>query len=530
MSTFTPYRIKLASSGSTAQLRGVAGTQTDSIALDGSYIAGLQMHEFEVVVSGNYTLWEDPNGGVAYVRDADWSTTDGKFVAGVDIQDINQRLHGLRYGAQFNTLQEAVDDVAADGKVEASPGTVEIDVEVDIPEKVMLGGAGAGSVVKAVTGTTDTISVLSFEDAATLTGADIKNITLDGNNSVTTGNQEHKHLLNFNRYNKTTGYDLIAAKLRLKNSGGDGVYYRNVERGVFADSLIDVAYQRIGADLCGRNGVAIVDGRTLVIHGNIFRNAGNAGIDLEPALYGSENVKRVVISNCILEDCLYGIAVVSGIAGLGGITEVVISNCVIKVGDKSAGGFNSFTHGIIMESVQRVAINNVAIIGQDTLANTGNGITLYDCEDISMNNVIIHGCSRGIDCVPDYDANHRIKIIGGSVSGCYYDGIKIVGTAIDPSIGVDVQGVNAFNNSIGVPNTYYGIRTDYSNKVRISGCSTFDNQGSPTQRGGIYVDNADTVNVVDNMSYDNVTTQIRLISANITDLVYGHNNGTITWS
>jgi len=87
-----PTKVRIASSGSgyTAQLRGVAGTNTAGIVLQGTYQSGWDMHVFDVLVSGPYELWFDPNGGSTYSKDSVWSGSTGKLVFGQDMIDSLQ--------------------------------------------------------------------------------------------------------------------------------------------------------------------------------------------------------------------------------------------------------------------------------------------------------------------------------------------------------------------------------------------------------------------------------------------------------
>lgn len=81
-----PVKIPL-ESGASAQLRGISGTATEDIVLNGTYNEGWQCHIFQVLISGPYELWIDPLGGTDYVKDSAWSGATGKFVPGQDLID-----------------------------------------------------------------------------------------------------------------------------------------------------------------------------------------------------------------------------------------------------------------------------------------------------------------------------------------------------------------------------------------------------------------------------------------------------------
>ena len=83
----TSYRIRMASSSYTAQLRGVTGTRTAGEVLQGTYITSYRMHEFQVTKSGPYKLYYDPAGGSSYIQDATFDgagVSDGKIILGED--------------------------------------------------------------------------------------------------------------------------------------------------------------------------------------------------------------------------------------------------------------------------------------------------------------------------------------------------------------------------------------------------------------------------------------------------------------
>jgi hypothetical protein len=75
-----PYRIRMASSTYTAQLRGVTGTRTAGLIVAGTYSSTFKAHEFDLTVDGHYDLWFDAAGGSNYVKDAAWSGANGKYV------------------------------------------------------------------------------------------------------------------------------------------------------------------------------------------------------------------------------------------------------------------------------------------------------------------------------------------------------------------------------------------------------------------------------------------------------------------
>ena len=128
----TPWREKMKSSLSTAQLRGIAMTPTAGITVQGSYVAGLMMHQFSVAISGMYTLWEDILGGSNYSRRTDWSGTAGKFVQGGDTQF---GIYGGRNRKFYSSLLDAIYSggvVPSTGTVYGQPSTIDAIADTEI--------------------------------------------------------------------------------------------------------------------------------------------------------------------------------------------------------------------------------------------------------------------------------------------------------------------------------------------------------------------------------------------------------------
>lgn len=76
-----PYRIRMAASTYTAQLKGVSGTRTTGLTIQGTYSSTFKAHEFTITIAGYYDLWYDAAGGSNYAKDAAWSGANGKFVS-----------------------------------------------------------------------------------------------------------------------------------------------------------------------------------------------------------------------------------------------------------------------------------------------------------------------------------------------------------------------------------------------------------------------------------------------------------------
>ena len=106
--TQTVYRIRMRGSSYSAQLRGVAGSPTAGITINGTYSSRYLSHEFLVTVTGDYKLYYDPIGGSSYVYDSYWD--DGQNGKTIYADDLVTHMHGHGSGSN-NTIASA--DIAS---------------------------------------------------------------------------------------------------------------------------------------------------------------------------------------------------------------------------------------------------------------------------------------------------------------------------------------------------------------------------------------------------------------------------------
>jgi len=430
----------------------------------------------------------------------------------------------------LTTLQLANADLPLEGgKLFLPPGTETITAANDggtpISNKSHVEGSGYNSLIISATGKTRGLMIAD----ADAEGISFEKFRIDGNNDGQATNAEHYANIDLSYLGGNTRASSFcrAAHLWSVNPGGDGIHLRNNWYTDIHGVYIDVNWQEIGANLRGRNGISHLYGDTLVISNAIIRRAGNAGIDLEPAITASY-VKKVVISNCVILDSLYGIALVGLSLTTGKVEDICINNCIIKVGDKSATGFNTGTAGIIIANVQNVSINNCRIIGQDTLVNSGVGINITNSKNITINNCTVKGCEVGINIDYNGGTSEYIQISGGEYASNYQQGIKIMNASGTPGNYFSIMGVAVFNNGQG--GAYSGIQLNYADYCSLSNNLCYDNQGSPTQVFGMAINNSDQVNLVGNIANGNLTGAYQVYLANCANFEYGHNQGMIVFS
>ncbi|KKN78268.1 hypothetical protein LCGC14_0351270 [marine sediment metagenome] len=394
------------------------------------------------------------------------------------------------------------------------------DTPADIPSDMAFSGVGAITEISS-----DNDKRIFQQKASTSPDrVSFQNMAFDGNSTEASGAiVQHAHAIDMYQSGQTSTNNIIGPNIWIKDVGGDGVYLRESDKNIVHALNIDVNNQAIGANLRGRNGIAVTDGDSLIIANCYIRRAGNAGIDLEPN--ATEDISRVVISNCVIEDSLYGIAIPGGAGASPPISYVSISNCVIKVGDKSATGFNTTTIGIIIQAAETVCMSNIWVVGQSDQTKSGTGIFIDNADRVYLNNVNVTRCDRGLQIFSDNGTNDYISIIGGEFSENQKHGLSLNGSSGNHIGNLIVKGVQIFNNDNG-DTGFDGIRVDYCDNLIVDGCLAFDDQGSQTQDRGITVQNSGNVVISNNICYGNTVSQIQLNSNTTNE--YGHNIGAIS--
>ena len=158
--TQTVYRIRLRSSSYSAQLRGITGTPTVGISINGSYSSRYLSHEFLVSVTGNYELYVDPLGGSSYSEDTYWD--DGQDGKTIYADDLVEHVHG--HGSGVNG-KIASPDLVVTGVSSGTYQYATVTVGTDGRLSYAASGIGTGSEYDTVA---VTINASSFD--STITG------------------------------------------------------------------------------------------------------------------------------------------------------------------------------------------------------------------------------------------------------------------------------------------------------------------------------------------------------------------------
>lgn len=494
-------RIRMASANSTAQLRGVAGEPTEGLTVNGSHNTSLDMHEFEVSISGNYTLYEDVDGGSTYVRRTDWSETTGKYVRGSDLEEDAREIHGVKYRNGYSSLlsqfKDGGDDFVA-GEFHGKNGFVD---EIDIQHPGL--GFPDADYIKIQSGSTIRLPQ-GYKIDRTKTGGlaygssvfGIRNVTdvvidggeIDGNASNNGYYTEHDHGIEINDSER-----IVIKNMYIHNNSGDCVRIYNskyvfFENCVFVNPIVNESAPLIGCNCVGVVGTR--DGSVQHIHfTNCHFYGGNpSSIDLEPddgaTMYdivisnctfngfrrgisivpaAGNTVNRVTISNCIFKD--YGYAIEIGSAGAGVVEDIIVSDCIVE-----GQGTTSSAYGIYLKRSSKVEINNVSIkkCEYGIYSNaTMKELTIKNCR-ISENN------------------QHGIYLVSSD------EDVNLIGNYI-------------FNNSQANADAMCGIFINAAKNVVLLNNISADTQSTPTQKTGLHIQNSDKLFLHGNIFFGNIT-------------------------
>ena len=172
----TIYRIRLDTSTVSAQLRGISGTVTDGVILDGSYSSEYNAHEFSVSISGQYELWTDPLGGTSYSKVSSWGGVSGKYIPS---DDLERPTLYIAYASDYATLNDAIDNLSSSIRsLYIPPGDYNLNSIISAPfDGLVIDGAGDSSRIIVPDGMEHAIELSSVN------GCLIRNVNIVGPNT-----------------------------------------------------------------------------------------------------------------------------------------------------------------------------------------------------------------------------------------------------------------------------------------------------------------------------------------------------------
>ena len=392
-------------------------------------------------------------------------------------------------------IQAALDYVHTNslGKVHVNGSSTAYDIaaRLIVYSNSILEGDGFSTHLRLANGV-DTVMVRNSDTSGGNSNIEIRQIYLDGNDA-----------------NQTLQVDLVSL-LKVNNCTIEDCYVSNSK---WAHITIDSASHK---NIVRNNSVTGGNGHGILIsngsYGNIVEGNQVHDIGIDGGInFGSGSVygygiyfykaseRNIAKGNVILDMNGHGIALDQN--GAAGGIKSIVSNNIIK---------------------------NCGIVNTGTRSHMG----IYckaSADNIIANNIIEAASVYGID-VRDCTG---IEVIGNSVSLTEQHGIYI-----QNSQSCVFSANRSYNNGQKTVNTYSGIYianaagTETTRYNKISGNYCYDNQGTQTQKSGIYETNTTAApsqesnfnQISDNFCYNNIGTDLVVSGAD--NLVYGNRTST----
>lgn len=333
-------------------------------------------------------------------------------------------------------------------------------------------------------------------------GFTLKNVTIDGSGMVTSSEQTHGLV------------SLYSTDMLLQNVRGRFIYGDTVKLGGFADNVRFIDTEHISN---GRSGIAMRSypdsGYTkggVTIDGFYAWDVSDQAIDMEPgfepgeliinnakiyaregitgfclALTGDDassparliltnsqiygrvsiyNLSEVIIANCIIDSSQFNGRTLDIRKGSW---DLMISNSIIKGNGAGDGVISMSVHGTGRPN--HISLSNLDLIVANTADNTGCGIHVYDCQNVSLANINIQ-------------ANYKLAY------GIYR---RDVTSNIDRGY-FDISGVKIRNATEGVFIKHSAAELSMIDTLSIQGChfrdvATAIKVNNPEPNTGVYI-------------------------------------------
>jgi len=417
------------------------------------------------------------------------------------VNDDNQ--YGFRKTVDFDGLKEAVyagADTTVSGTIYGEPGKTESisnetpimvtsNTHIILPKSYKMDFA-------LTEGTADTQGVFRLRNASNVL---IEGGNFDGNAANNGIMTEHVHAINI------TGCDNVTIKdAYIHDWAGDGIYIVNSSNIRIINCYISQPNVNAVAPLIGRNCISIVnaaitgdgagyEGGTdsllsnIIISGNLLFDGEPAAIDIEPNVEGM--IDNTIISGNYFYSTTYNYG--RGVALVGGntcpIRRTIINDNIFrrKIYAVEIGGTSGISETKIVDNV---------------IDSTGSsGIYIHNADAIEvLGNTVSNSGEFGIYAVTtSYDLN----IQDNRVYNTQKDGIYIY----DVDSLVTISDNTSYNNGLKTSDTYYGINVTSTPRVNVFNNRCYDDQATPYQKGGIVINDCDSVFVHGNTLWGNKT-------------------------
>jgi hypothetical protein len=500
----------MASANSTAQLRGVVGEPTEGLTVNGSHNISLDMHEFEVSISGNYTLYEDVDGGSTYVRRTDWSETTGKYVRGSDLDEDAQKIHSIKFASGFSTLKAAfknTDDefesvflMGEKSKTEtfewANPGTTWLEgsyIVVQSKTRILIPPGHKINRLKT-TGNTNGTAIFQIDGVEDV---HIDGGEYDGNAVVNDICNEHDHCFNI------TG----SKRIRIENChihdfAGDAICISEDCEDIWINNcVIDIPNLNPSSLLVGRNGISIAPTggyiRRVYITNCTITGGIPGGIDIEPNPGSNCLVSDIFIANNKIKAITqFGISLIAPKTGSETmeLRDIHIESNIIEDCYESGIAFSADS-GAYINGVH-ISHNTIKGCGNSSSTNKSGIVLRSGAQKIIIDGNTIKECGFGILVLPPlYDVMITNNIIiENNYTGIFFSS----GGSATKFINMLVSNNLIKNNSQFDAGYSDGLTGQYMEDSMILNNDFVDDQGTPTQQYGFYLTNSTKITIGQN--------------------------------
>lgn len=288
--------------------------------------------------------------------------------------------------------------------------------------------------------------------------------------------------------------------VHVRNTQATGIGTDFLVDSVIENCLIENTGQAFYADTgrVGCNGIGIGNGaydeESLVVSNCHIRTVGNSGI-----LFEQQNnttiSKYMKVTNCFIEGALNGIR-------NSGVRNVTITNCETIANRASGIDIDSSPISGSMNPTETI------VMGCTSVGNTDHGININigwttngTAKNYKISNCFIHDNGKiGIRAVHA----QQVSITDCDIYSNGQDGIKgFASTVESPLKGWTIRGNKIYNNGTSAANTYDGISLLQQTAgqlayITIAENSVWDDQGTKTQRHGLYLQSYSSSGIVDN--------------------------------